>query len=38
MEDLKRAWDKIIVAKDGLQNVERVPEEGSWGILYESSI
>lgn len=34
-EDLKRNWDKIVKAPDGMQNLDKVPTEGSWGILYE---
>ena len=34
-EDLKRNWNKIAKAPDGLRNLDKVPTEGSWGILYE---
>lgn len=34
-EDLKRNWDKIVKAPDGMQNLDKAPTEGSWGILYE---
>ena len=34
-EDLKRNWGKILKASDGLQNLDKLPTEGSWGILYE---
>ncbi len=34
-EDLVRNWNKIIKDADGLQDLGKVPTEGSWGILYE---
>jgi len=34
-EDLERSWNKIVKSADGLQNLKKVPTEGSWGILYE---
>jgi hypothetical protein len=34
-EDLKRNWSKIVKAANGLENLDKVPTEGSWGILYE---
>jgi hypothetical protein len=35
-DDLERSWNKIVKSLDGLQNLTKVPAEGSWGILYES--
>lgn len=35
-DDIKRSWGKIIKSADGLQTLERVPEDGTWGILYEN--
>lgn len=34
-EDLKRVWNKMVRSPDGLKNLDKVPTEGSWGILYE---
>jgi hypothetical protein len=34
-EDLKRAWNKIVKSNDGLRSLDKVPAEGTWGILYE---
>jgi hypothetical protein len=34
-EDIKRNWDKIVKDANGLKNLDRVPADGSWGILYE---
>lgn len=33
-EDLQRAWSKI-KTEGGLQNLDKVPSDGTWGILYE---
>ena len=36
-EDLKRNWNKISKSTaGGLPSLERVPDQGTWGILYES--
>jgi hypothetical protein len=35
-EDLQRDWDKIVKSTDGLQDLNNVPSDGTWGILYES--
>jgi hypothetical protein len=35
-EDLKDSWNKIVKSPDGLQDLSKVPSEGSWGILYEN--
>jgi len=35
-EDLQRNWDKITKSPDGLQSLDKVPKEGTWGILYEN--
>ena len=35
-EDVTRCWDSIAKAADGLKTLDRVPSEGTWGILYES--
>jgi len=34
-EDFERNWNKITKDADGLKNLNKVPREGSWGILYE---
>ena len=34
-EDLERVWSKIVKSPDGLQDLSKVPAEGSWGLLYE---
>jgi hypothetical protein len=34
-EDLKRDWDKIVKSSQGLQRLDRVPADGTWGLLYE---
>ena len=34
-DDLERTWNKVVKSADGLQNLDKVPREGSWGILYE---
>jgi hypothetical protein len=34
-EDLTRNWNKIVKSANGLQNLSKVPTEGTWGILYE---
>jgi hypothetical protein len=34
-EHLERSWNKIVKSRDGLQNLDKVPREGSWGILSE---
>jgi len=34
-EDIERNWNKIVKEADGLQELGKVPSEGSWGILYE---
>jgi hypothetical protein len=34
-EHLKRNWNKIAKSPDGLKNLDKVPTEGTWGILYE---
>jgi hypothetical protein len=34
-EDLQKTWAKITKASDGVQSLDQVPEDGSWGILYE---
>jgi hypothetical protein len=34
-EDFQRNWNKIVKDSDGLGNLDKVPAEGSWGILYE---
>jgi hypothetical protein len=36
-DDLKRNWGKIVKSGDGLQNLDRVPSDGTWGIMYEYS-
>jgi hypothetical protein len=33
-EDFQRCWNKI-KSPHGLQDLSKVPTEGSWGILYE---
>jgi hypothetical protein len=33
--DLQRTWSKIAKSPDGLQSLDRVPTDGSWGLLYE---
>jgi hypothetical protein len=35
-DDFRRSWDKIAKAPEGLQNLAKVPAEGTWGVLYES--
>ncbi len=35
MEDLKRSWEKIVKSKDVLQELDKVPSDGTWGLLYE---
>ncbi len=32
---LNHNWNKIVKAPDGLQRLDRVPTEGTWGIFYE---
>ncbi len=34
--DFERNWNKIVKDADGLENLNKAPTEGSWGILYES--
>lgn len=34
-DDIKRSWNKIVKAPDGLQNLDKIPLEGTLGILYE---
>jgi hypothetical protein len=34
-EDVQRNWDKILRTSNGLQSLDKVPLEGSWGILYD---
>ena len=34
-EDLKRSWEKIVKSKEGLQALDKVPSDGTWGLLYE---
>lgn len=34
--DLKRVWSKIVKSAGGLEDLSNLPDEGSWGILYES--
>jgi hypothetical protein len=36
IEDLKRNWSRILKSAGGLQDLDKVPSEGSWGILYEN--
>lgn len=31
----KRSWNKIVKAADGLQNLDKIPSEGTVGVLYE---
>ena len=38
IDDLKRNWDKIAKSEGGLENLDKVPTEGTWGILYENSV
>ncbi|MDH2901911.1 MAG: hypothetical protein PXY39_13160 [archaeon] len=38
IDDLKRNWDKIVKSEGGLENLDNVPTEGTWGILYENSV
>lgn len=33
--DMKRNWNKIAKAANGLQSLDRLPSEGSVGLLYE---
>jgi len=35
-DDLQRNWTNIVKAPDGLQTLDKVPADGSWGILYEN--
>jgi hypothetical protein len=35
-KDLQRVWDMIAKSPEGLQNFAKVPEEGTWGLLYEN--
>jgi len=35
-EDLRRNWTSIVKSSDGLQSLDKVPSDGSWGILYEN--
>jgi hypothetical protein len=34
--DLQRAWNKIVKSDDGLQMLDKVPTEGTWGFLNEN--
>jgi hypothetical protein len=34
-EDFNRVWNKIVRTQDGLQSLDKVPVEGTWGLLYE---
>ena len=34
-EDIKSHWNEIVKSPDGLKNLDRVPTDGTWGILYE---
>jgi hypothetical protein len=34
-EDIKRNWNEISKSLDGLKNLDQVPTDGTWGILYE---
>ncbi len=35
-DDLQRNWGNIAKTSDGLQTLDNVPSDGTWGILYES--
>jgi hypothetical protein len=35
MKDIERNWNKIVKDAKGLENLNKVPREGYWGILYE---
>jgi hypothetical protein len=35
VDDLKRIWKEIIKSPGGLEDLTKVPTEGTWGILYE---
>jgi hypothetical protein len=35
-EDVRRNWNKIAKSADGLKELSKVPDEGTWGFLYES--
>jgi hypothetical protein len=35
-EDLQRSWSNVVKSPDGLQTLDQVPSDGTWGILYES--
>ena len=35
LEDFQRSWDKILKAPGGLQNLDKIPPDGSLGLLYE---
>lgn len=34
-EDVQRVWSKIIKRPEGIQDISKVPLDGSWGFLYE---
>ena len=34
-KDLQRVWDKIAKSPEGLQNSAKVPQDGTWGLLFE---
>ena len=34
-EIIKRVWNKITKAPDGLVDLSKVPTDGTWGFLYE---
>jgi hypothetical protein len=35
IQDLKQAWGRIVKSNDGLETLDKVPVEGTWGLLYE---
>lgn len=35
-EDVERNWNKIVKSADGLKSLDKVPTEGTWGLLYEA--
>jgi hypothetical protein len=35
-EDFRRSWDKIVKDPSGLQSLDKVPADGTLGLLYET--
>lgn len=34
-EGVQRVWSRIVKSQEGLQSLDKVPSEGTWGLLYE---